>query len=343
MLQGIPMPHRTAQAAARRIQSEAHAHAGRARLLAAELVRIAEVLRQAGVAAIPFKGPAFELAVGQAVEGREMDDLDVIVQERDLERAVAALAALGYAPSVPAHALASPWLTRAGFELALTAPGELLLELHWRLGPAWFPVPIAVGDVFARLRPREILGMAVDWPAPEELFLMHAVDGVKAGAATLRWLRDLAAILRMHRQIDWTRVRGLAQRHGGLGSVRIALAMVEDASTQASELLDDPAVRVELDAAARELALGARRSRALGGAVAKATRRIAEDTVLEGAARNFRWAMHVADSAPRAAAAVMRHLAGPSLADLVDMPRSGIGDGALRARALVRRLGSPAR
>jgi hypothetical protein len=337
MLEGLALRDPGALEARARLQAQALAHAGRARLLAAELVRILEVLAGAGIVAAPFKGPAFAQAAGLSWDQREMNDLDLLVAERDLVCAVEALAALGYSTSVGRSAIESGWLPRVACEVVLQSE-SFLVELHWRLAPPWFPEPVGVPQVFARLAKRDFFGASVSWPAPEELLLAHVADGMKAGAYGLRWVGDLAAIVRNEPGLDWSRVQMIARQNRALDCVRIALAVIEAVSELAAGTLDDPRAAVPLAPAAQLLAAEARGSRRLAAAVRTALERLAGGVEIQGAIGSFAWAMRISDSPLRAFAAVASYLAGPSVTDLAGL-QSQVGEAALRARALRRRLG----
>ena len=44
----------------------------------------------------------------------------------------------------------------------------------------------------------------------------------------IRWIADVAQILRRHIDLDWEHVRRIATRSGGVNSVRVALAVVDE-------------------------------------------------------------------------------------------------------------------
>jgi hypothetical protein len=343
LLSGVELRSAAALAARARIAAEAQAHEGRGLLLAAELLRVLEALARAGVTASPFKGPALAWLVGGGAVAREMNDLDVLVDERDLRRAIEALAAIGYAPALAPQAVASQWLARVTNELPFFGTGPCMIEVHWRLAPPWYPAAVTVPDVLSHLVPRDFFRARISWPDPEALLLVHVADGMKSGGFGLRWLGDLAAILRDQVNMDWERVEALARGSGGLNNVRIALALAGELGETAAEILDDARASIALHPRAQALASQARRSRRLSQAVRSIARRLATDTGLESAAASFAWAVQVSDSRTRTAAAIARHLAGPSVTDLEAMPPAGIGDRTLRARAWARRLGSAAR
>jgi hypothetical protein len=302
---------------------------------AAELKRILQALREGGIDAVTFKGPAFATFFGAGPALREMTDLDVLVDERTLRDAIAVLRGLGYRPLLSDCAVASASLVQVATEVPLRHDSGTLLELHWRFAPPWCPASIAPRDVLARVQPREFYGMHILWPAIEELLLVHVSDGMKSGGCGIRWVGDVAAIVRS-RTLDWERVRAIARRNEGLNSVRIALAIVEDLCDGASRALGltlDPG----LDGAAKSLAAEARRVPRLAPALGAAKRRLGDDSNIATPAESFAWAVRISDRPDRIVAAIVRHLAGPSVADLEQLPPN-VSAISLRARALKRRF-----
>ena len=65
-------------------------------LFAAELARVLQLFRQAGILAVPFKGPTLAWSLYEAPGLRYMSDLDVIVPEACADRALDLLLRSGY-------------------------------------------------------------------------------------------------------------------------------------------------------------------------------------------------------------------------------------------------------
>jgi hypothetical protein len=326
------LPIAGAAEARARAAASAGAHEGHSLMRAGELVQVLEVLEKGGVDAVPFKGPAFAAIVDDGPRLRECSDLDILVRVEAIGRAVRALAPLGYEPLLPGQAIESPWLALATDELLLVRDSDAsLVELHWRLGQRWYPAAIGLEAMWPRLRREAFLGASVRWPAPEDLFLLHVTDGMKAGGASIRWLADLAAMMRSYPAIDWEQVRQVAVQHGGLATVRIALAAVDRAlrETGAGEALPPGARALLAGMAGRERA-----------ALYEMYARVQADAPLGSARDHFAWAMRIADNRTRVAGEIARYLAGPAFADLLRMPPRAESDPLLRLRSLARRLGA---
>jgi hypothetical protein len=316
------------------------AHRGRGLLMAGELVRVLDTLRAAGILVVPFKGPVFSAWLGQPPGAREMTDLDLLIRPADVSAAVHTLTRLAYMPLLSPQAIDSSWLTEVTPELGLVAhDGAVLLELHWKMSPRWYAAPCTVEDVMAQLAEQAFLDTVVQWPTTDALFLAHVADGLKSCGAGVRWIADVARILRQHPDLDWHRVHDTAARRGGLNSVRLAIAVAADLCAEAARMLEEPALELMLPAPARAYAEQARRSSRLRHATRDILARLADGPLMGGPLTQFLWALQVADAPVRATRAIGRHLVTPTVADLATLSPPGESGARMRWRALRRRLG----
>ncbi len=321
------------------LEGVAGAHEGNSLMLAGGLGPIVRVLRESGVMAVPFKGPAFASLVGSGPRTREMGDLDFLVAVQVIPAAVDALRTLGYQSPLHARALATPWLAMATDELLLSRSADLgAVELHWRLGQRWFPTCVSFSDVEPRTRPVDVLGATVQWPHPEELLLIHAADGLKAGGASLRWAADLVAILARHGvELDWDRVREIASANGGLLGLRAALLVAAYVSGEAARVTGVNRLASAVSPSGQKLLDGGEKCTR---AAADMLNLMLRDSKLDGATAHFRWALQLADRPVRVATQVAAYISGPAFADLLRMPVGGEPGISLRWRAFCRRVGA---
>ncbi len=177
------------QAAARERLAESLAHnAMQNRILLHDLAESVRALRAAGVETIVLKGAALLAAGHVPLEARHVDDIDLLVQERDVEAADEALVGLGYTV-VPHDAHEAKHLLDHAGSLLPAAPAEprwklgihgdihrspngTPIELH-RLSPG---APIHRQPTWAERRARvhavDLGGTRVDVLEPEGLFVM---------------------------------------------------------------------------------------------------------------------------------------------------------------------------
>ncbi len=121
------------------LASAQQAREAEAAALFAQLQRIAEAFAFAGIDAVALKGAAHPAKAGAPTPWREMIDLDLLVAQRDLPAAVAALKTLKYAGDEAAYLDGSDYHYPALFPPADGGPATV--ELHTRLGWTAGPPP----------------------------------------------------------------------------------------------------------------------------------------------------------------------------------------------------------
>jgi hypothetical protein len=151
-------------------------HARRAMyvLRAHGLERIGRTLDRAGLRAMLVKGAALALTAYSPPWSRDMDDVDLLVRERDRGAVASALVDAGCvaAPAPPGRPLTSDALGELVFGARFGA-ASFTLELHTRLDKI-VPRGVAYDDVLARGAPApELPGFMV--PAPEDHALLVAL------------------------------------------------------------------------------------------------------------------------------------------------------------------------
>jgi len=213
---------------------QAH-HLGAARALLAErsLGRIARSFRQAGIPLLVLKGVPLALEAYGDPGLRPVGDLDILVHRRDRDRALQALAGLGYAPSHGSLPLS--FYRRHHFHAALVRTGEekLPVELHWDTHPPFALGRVPEEDLWAGAASIRLDGESVRVPGPAENLLLLAQHlwrhtlgtGAESAADPVEWLLSPAlqgrliwvadlALLGRRDSIDWARIEARAQRWG---------------------------------------------------------------------------------------------------------------------------------
>lgn len=279
----------------------------RNRAMAAELLRLLALLEAAGVAAIPFKGPALAVAAYGDLGLRQFDDLDLLLRASHLEAALAVLEGQGYALDLPLPAAARATLLRstAGYHLELSHPGSgQKVELHWKTD-AEFPVEALDDPAWWAALPSVALdGVAVRGLATPDLLLILCLHGSKHHWGSLGWLVDVAELLRAQPALDWDGIVDRARRLGAWRRLALGLHL-------AADLLDAPLPAALADAAARApavAAMAAEMRAALGAGQAL------------GTFRRLRFDLRLYDRPGQRLRFLLRTLLQPSPADRLRFP-----------------------
>jgi hypothetical protein len=179
----------------------------------AQLLDLLSLLKRRGVDAVPYKGPAAAVSQYGNVGLREFSDLDLLVRERDVWVAADAMESSGFSPD---YEVAPAW--RAAFlrddyvQMFRRDAGRTLVELHWRVAPRSFGVPIDADDLWPRLQHAEVQGVSVLMPSVEDQLLLLTVHAARHGWDKLEAVAGVAALLRQHDDINWPMVWNLASR-----------------------------------------------------------------------------------------------------------------------------------
>lgn len=196
-------------------------NAARNLALAAELVSIVGVFERNGIAAIPYKGPVLAASVYRDQSLREIRDLDILMRNEDVLRARDLLMARGYesqwrwSPDQAAAFLQSGY----AYEMA-SAHNGFAVELHWRILPAEFGIPLTFPDVAANLETLAMGRATMRVMPPEATLVVLCLHGAKHAFGEAYWLCDIAELTRACPDLNWDGVLGLAAR---LRATRILL------------------------------------------------------------------------------------------------------------------------
>jgi len=198
------VPDAVAAAAMERLKIACRANTVRCLFLAAELHKILELFRNAGIVAIPYKGPVLaEQAYGNLTL-RDFDDLDIILPQRDLEKAHEMMLGLGYQARFP-------WILPKDSRTALV-PGEYnyrdekrraVVELHTELTLRHFPVVPDIDRFAQRMVKVMVAGQEVPTLAPEDLLSALCVHGSKDFWERISWIADVAELIQRRTDLDW--------------------------------------------------------------------------------------------------------------------------------------------
>lgn len=233
---------------------------------AAELPRITELLSQAGLRSLAFKGPLLSMQLHGEVGVRHAGDLDLLLAAADVPLADTVLREAGYRRACPAFEL-TPFQWRKFLDLhhevsLFHVQRGVTVELQWRLEGL---SDVSFDALWQTRVPVALAGRSL-MTLPEELGALYLfAHGAKHGWLALCWLLDVAVLLQDPRvaKAGWWPA---AQR------LRLTRPLLQGAALAAS-LLNVP-LPAEL---ANELA----REHSMDGLVGESLRRMAKARAIE--------------------------------------------------------------
>lgn len=195
--------------------------------LTRELFRILAQFKARNVDALPYKGPLLaELLYGN-VAARQFCDIDILIRERDLPIAVAALHELGYEPGIDLTPRQERAYLRSGYEYTFDGEnGRNLVEVQWRVLPRFYSVDLTTESLFERSRTVRFSGQRIRTLSSEDLLIVLCLHSAKHAWAQLSLLSDVAKLTQTQ-PLDWESVRGIASELGIARIVALTLALCQ--------------------------------------------------------------------------------------------------------------------
>ena len=246
-----------------------------------ELLRLLDLFGQAGIQAIPFKGPALAWMVYEAPGLRRMSDLDLLIPQRDLSCALDLLTSNGYRQLAPQ--IGMRFFLDTG-QLALKRADGLTVDLHWRLVAAHFD-PLDAAQIRARLAPIDVAGRLTPAFCPEDLLTFLCVHGAKHGWDSLAGICDLDRLI-ASRSLDWDAILSRAARQRISRVVSLGLCLAQD--LLGSNLPPEVAKRIQANTSTVALATSIRARLQDGHAGSSSQWAILKLRMMEGPWRKFR-------------------------------------------------------
>jgi len=208
--------------------------------LAKKLVDLIGMLENQGIPALAFKGPALAMAVYGGLALRHYNDLDLVIHKEHHAQAVHLMTGRGF-QIVPKPALprVRPYLGRPEDprnvertqEIEFCAPDSTYyLDLHWQLGDRfWRPFNPDVEKLWERAEWQGLPRGRVSTLCREDLFLALCAHGNVHRWVCLKWLLDVAELLRKAGTLDWSRIEEMITiRPGAAASASVAIILAHD-------------------------------------------------------------------------------------------------------------------
>lgn len=181
-------------------------------VLTAELARLLTSLSEAGVEAVPFKGPVLALFAYNDLALRRFVDLDIIVRKEDVFKARDVLLDLGYTVSGALSSDQEVLLLRTQHSVQFELESRrILAELHTEVASHLFASSVSADDLWSQLITLKLNDLQVRSLSAEDLLFSLSVHGSRHLWERLSWICDVAALIGRH-EVDWTSLMSRAAR-----------------------------------------------------------------------------------------------------------------------------------
>lgn len=207
-------------------------------VLVHELGRLAGVFEREGIPLLAVKGPALAHSVFGGVALRPFSDLDLIVRRDHFERVEARLRSEGYDEVQLQPRQKASYLFIHGqytFWRRMPTMGSAMavLDVHTAVMPPGYSYSEGFDDLFARSGTVPMAGTDTHVLEREDLLQVLCYHGFKNRWDRLKYICDVAELLRAYPDLDWDTVYSRARAMHSKRVLRLGLSLAHD-------LLDAP-------------------------------------------------------------------------------------------------------
>jgi hypothetical protein len=183
-----------------RLRMQYMMNAARNMKMTAELLRILDVLKGAGIKAVPLKGPMLAQQLYGDVALRQFSDLDILVAREDANKALIVLEEKGYRiaddprkeKSEKKRAALLKWMYH--YELTNANVGTHI-ELHWQLSPSLRRLNADEIVIWERAKIIGFSGKEILSLSDEDYLVFLCQHGARHLWKRLSWLCDVSALI----------------------------------------------------------------------------------------------------------------------------------------------------
>src|ERR1700692_573170 len=157
--------------------------------MTAELFRLVDQFRDAGLDAVLVKGPTLALRAYGDTGARQYGDLDFLVRQKDILRATELLISAGYRPEIAVESLSPQKIP--GQYLFVRTDAPLLVELHTERTMRYFPLGLPIEEFFARRQLVSVDDHHIPALAIEDELILICIHGAKHLSERLSMAADV--------------------------------------------------------------------------------------------------------------------------------------------------------
>ena len=211
-----------------RLRQHYRENAARNVVLFDELCRLISLFAEAGIEAIPYKGPVLALFAYGDLALRRFVDLDVMVRKEDVLSAREVLLGDGYQPAKSLTVSQQQVLLRTQHNMQFTKNGRrLIVELHWEVASHLFASSVQAAGLWRDLAEFAVNGVTLRTLSADDLLFSLCVHGSRHLWERLAWICDVAELI-TRQVVDWTALLDRAAKTDNERIIFVGLRLAQD-------------------------------------------------------------------------------------------------------------------
>lgn len=206
------------------LRESSFAHAASSLRLSAEWSKLSGPLDSQGIPHIAYKGAILSQYLYGSTALRSASDIDLIIRQGDIHKAIACLEELGFEDGFGFSASQRTTAIRCGFEYSFVRNG-VTVDLHWRLAQNFCWPSLDMDRVWKSLVPFSFFGREVRIFSPECMLTALCIHSAQHDWMQLKLFVDIAELLAQHPNLDWRLIENLTGDSHSRRSMNVALSL----------------------------------------------------------------------------------------------------------------------
>lgn len=193
------------------------------------LERLLSRLAEAGIEALPYKGPALAIQLYGDSSMRQFGDLDILVRPSDVKAAMEILGSEGFFPKNPVRPAWYDDLIRSQYHFCLVnREKDVTVELHWGLLYGHHGLHLEMDLLWEKTDKLKLILKEFPVPSIENLIFILIIHGFHHLWENLAWLADVHFLIEDHSRLDWACLLSLGTRFSCERMLLASLALAGD-------------------------------------------------------------------------------------------------------------------
>jgi hypothetical protein len=184
-----------------------------------ELLRVLDLLADAGIEAMPFKGPALAMQAYGDLSMRNFCDLDILIHKSDFDRVYKILLNNNFTPAITVDAEIKKKFILRQKEFYFSGHG-IHLDMHWKLTDRFFIINLDFEKFWNQNKLISLNASNVRTLNLEDVLILICIYGSLNFWHDLKWISDLTYLIKNHPNFEWN---GLVRQADEMGIRRMVI------------------------------------------------------------------------------------------------------------------------
>jgi hypothetical protein len=177
-----------------------------------QLLKVLDLLGDAGIEAIPLKGPILALQAYRDLSMRCFVDLDILIRAKDFEKMYNILLTHGFTPygSVDTDIKKKVTILHKGLPFF---GNDFSLDMQWKIAERFLSIPLTIDDLWDRSQLNYFFNREIRTLSREDALIITSIHGTIHYWHSLKWIADISTQIN-HSDFKWDDVIFRAEEIG---------------------------------------------------------------------------------------------------------------------------------